>query len=119
LPISWAPPAWTVGATDGDLRRLGTDDGFELWGVSDLAEGARAAACLRPDAVRLHEQAVSNQFVGEVVSVSDLGDFKELVVAIGPHRLRARSDASAAIAPGHEIGFHIDPQRCMIVEAEG
>ena len=98
----------TVSASDGSFRRLDTADGFQIWGVSSLAEGSPAAACLRPDAVHLHQQATRNQFAGEVLGAADLGDVQELTLAIGGHRLRARADARALLDPGSPVTFHIE-----------
>ena len=91
-------------------RGIRLDDGSEICGASTLAEGASAAAAVRPSAVRvsLDEPASGNRMRGEVLDLEPRGDLVRVRSPRVSADLAPSLVADLDLAPGATVWFGFD-----------
>ena len=110
-----------AGASDADdgLVELRTSDGLSLRGNGvGVGPGDAAVACVRPEAVQFGSGAgadAHNRFEAVIEAATDLGEFKEIHLAVSSWKLRSRVPASMTLEAGDRVAIEILAERCTIV----
>ena len=108
----------SAGDMDGQVE-LRTSDGLSVRGGGiGVESGDAAVACIRPEAVRFVPGSVPDDGDGIeaiVETATDLGEFKEVHLAVKSWKLRSRVPASMAIKAGDRVEIAILAELCTIV----
>ncbi len=85
----------------------------------DIAVGAEATLCIRPEFIRVARGAASgeNAVNGRVDSQVFVGEAYESEIRAGSELLLARLDPDAGFKVGDAVGFRLDPAHCLLVAA--
>jgi iron(III) transport system ATP-binding protein len=81
--------------------------------------GSAVTVCIRPEFITVvqgESGSGQNTFRGRVESLVFIGEAYEGEIKVGGTRLIARIEATASLKEGDEIGLHIDPRHCSILE---
>ncbi|KAB2870371.1 MAG: ABC transporter ATP-binding protein [Burkholderiaceae bacterium] len=84
----------------------------------DLAVGAQATLCIRPESIHLvagEQPAGANVVNGRVASLVFVGEAYEAEVDAGGERLLARVDPDARLQEGDAVSFRLDREHCLLV----
>ncbi|NNH33348.1 TOBE domain-containing protein [Rhizobium sp. SEMIA 4085] len=84
----------------------------------DLPEGARAFACIRPQALILSRRGEG--VAGLVVGCSFLGEIEQLSIRVEgvPDLLRLRTTGRVDVRSGEGISLSVDPEGVLVFAAE-
>jgi iron(III) transport system ATP-binding protein len=107
------------GWTDGRLA-VETEHGPVLVdSATRLAAGERVLLSVRPDGVSIATDPPAgerpNEWTGEVVTRSFLGDSVDHIVRVGDRELRARSGPNVSIRAETPVTVHIDPANLTLI----
>jgi len=81
--------------------------------------GSAVTVCIRPEFITViqgESGTGQNAFRGRVESLVFIGEAYEGEIKVGGTRLIARIEPTASLKEGDEIGLHIDPRQCSILE---
>jgi len=81
--------------------------------------GSAVTVCIRPEFITVMQGESGtgqNTFRGRVESLVFIGEAYEGEIKVGGMRLIARIEATASLKEGDEIGLHLDPGQCSILE---
>ncbi|MCG3189132.1 MAG: Spermidine/putrescine import ATP-binding protein PotA [Burkholderiaceae bacterium] len=84
----------------------------------DLAAGAQATLCIRPESIRVvagEQPAAANLVNGRIASLTFVGEAYEAEIDAGGERLLARVDPDARLHEGDAVSFRLDREHCLLV----
>ncbi|MFT0544993.1 ABC transporter ATP-binding protein [Allopusillimonas ginsengisoli] len=86
----------------------------------DLAPGAEATLCIRPEFVRVTSHASNagqNIVQGTVASLEFVGEVYEAEIQVGDEQLLARIDPDVQVKEGDTVSISLDPAHCLLLSA--
>ena len=114
----------TVASREGDALVVDTAHGrlraeVDYPGVA----GEEMLLAVRPEGIRISTDAATgtlpNEWLGEVVTRSFLGDSVDHMVRVGDRELLVRAHASISIREGTPVSLHIEPSRLSAIPIGG
>jgi len=112
---------------EGKVASVGADGSLIQTAMGTIAchkhfaspPGTVVALCVRPEFIKVMEGESGtgqNTFRGRVESLVFIGEAYEGEIKVGETRLIVRIEPTASLKEGDEIGLHIDPGQCSILE---
>lgn len=87
----------------------------------ELEPGAEATLCIRPEFVRVTDQATTatgqNTFRGTIASLEFVGEVYEAEILSGRERLLARIDPDVQVTEGDTVSISLNPAHCLLLSA--
>jgi|SRR5581483_3459044 len=109
-------------SADGRLGRADTAFGpLEAQASQPLAAGEPILLSIRPEDVRLHQQAppqAVNLIEGRIASVMFVGEFLDCRVDVGSQELRTRQHPTAQFQPGQKVVVELPPEGCAVLRED-
>ena len=115
---SFLPGTVTVGS-DGTLTAETPEGKLQLPASSAVRAGDEVIVSIRPEVVEVSatsaDGTLPNEWIGEVITRSFLGDAVDHIIRIGDFEMRSRSNPTVSFAPGTKVFVQMDPEKLTLV----
>ena len=113
----------TVSVNDGTVVTVDTTEGrLRVHSSAAVPVGSEVIVSIRPEAVEIAESSaggiVANEWSGEVVARSFLGDSVDHIVKVGKTEVRNRSNPTISVPPGTSVFLRMDPDKLTLVPVD-
>ncbi len=110
----------TASNREGEFLLVDTDAGqLRVTVETSLPVGAPIILAVRPEGISMSAEAPTgtepNEWSGEVITRSFLGDSVDHIVRVGEHELRVRAPSAVSIAPGTAVALRVDPANLSVI----
>jgi iron(III) transport system ATP-binding protein len=110
----------TASNREGEFLLVDTDAGqLRVTVETSLPVGAPIILAVRPEGISMSTEAPTgtepNEWSGEVITRSFLGDSVDHIVRVGEHELRVRAPSAVSIPPGTAVSLRVDPANLSVI----